>query len=558
MPKIDRPQPSLADVIEALETATDMTATQRRDAVSALRSMARYIGRDPDAVPANTEWLRQRLRQLHPRQLGVSEKRFQNVKSAVLTVLRMTVTNNKRHNAFTAMSPAFEALYRSVPAPTEGYKLSRLFRWCSAAGIAPEDLEDSHIAAFEEALLRESFQKNPGKVARNAVLAWNRMVASISGWPQRTLSRRSRRDAWTIPLDQFPASFQKEVDRWCALLAHDDLFDERAPLRPCRPATIAHRRFQIRMMASAIVHSGVPIAEVLSFGDIVAPARFKQGLAYILDRQGGAVTEANFTLASGLKAVARHYVRLSEEQLAELKRICSRLDQAADRYRLKNKDRLAQFDDPRNLAMLLHLPAHLEALSSTAGPKPRSADLLMQSAAAFEILLFCPMRIGNLARLDTDRHFRWIRDGRTLRLVIEIEGGEVKNGKPLRYELTGASAELIRRYCDGARQALCREATTVLFPRLDGGPRNPADLGDQLKRHCLRETGLVVNAHLFRSLAAKIHNQVSAGDTATISQVLGDRIGTVMRSYSQFEQKSALEHYQASIRKFRKAGPRED
>ena len=26
MPKIDRPQPSLADVIEALETATDMTA----------------------------------------------------------------------------------------------------------------------------------------------------------------------------------------------------------------------------------------------------------------------------------------------------------------------------------------------------------------------------------------------------------------------------------------------------------------------------------------------------------------------------------------------------
>jgi hypothetical protein len=38
MPKIHRPQPSLANVIEALETATDMTATQRRDAVSVVRT----------------------------------------------------------------------------------------------------------------------------------------------------------------------------------------------------------------------------------------------------------------------------------------------------------------------------------------------------------------------------------------------------------------------------------------------------------------------------------------------------------------------------------------
>ena len=53
------------------------------------------------------------------------------------------------------------------------------------------------------------------------------------------------------------------------------------------------------------------------------------------------------------------------------------------------------------------------------------------------------------------------------------------------------------------------------------------------------------------SLASKIHNLVSAGDAATISHVLGDKITTVMRAYIQFEQKSALDHYQRSVTRVR-------
>jgi len=234
-----------------------------------------------------------------------------------------------------------------------------------------------------------------------------------------------------------------------------------------------------------------------------------------------------------------------------LRRICSRLDQRADRYRKKNKDRLAQFDDRQNLTKLLHLPAHLAAKSQKPGPKPRSASLLMQTALALEILIYCPMRVGNLASLDIERHLRWIIEKKQQRLIINIPADEVKNIKPLRYELTGASAAMMRDYLDRARPTLCKEPGTAVFPKQNGSNRNPGDLSDQIKRHCFDATGLTINAHLFRSLASKIHNLVSAGDAATISHVLGDRIGTVMKSYAQFEQKNALDHYQSSVNRVR-------
>ena len=551
MATIETPNPTFADVILAIEAMSDLRPRQRRDLISALRSMARFIDRDPDLVPANTEWLRQRLRQLHTRQLRVSEKRFQNVKSSVMSALRMTVLNNKRLSAFPEMSAAFQKLYEAIPDRMLSYKLSRLFRFCSAHDLSPDDVDDVIITAFEADLISETLHKDPGKVAREAVLTWNKMIDRVPSWPSRRLTRIRKRIPWTYPLENFPASFVEDVDQWCARLSHEDLFDEDAPIRPCRPITVTFRRFQIRMMASALVRSGIDISAVTSLVDLIDVTNFKRGLQYMLDRQDGKVTEAIFTLASGIKAIARYHIKVDEAHLTELRRLCSKLDKSADRSRKKNKDRLDPFDDPKNLAMLLALPGHLVGLAQKLTLKPRTALLYLQSAAAIEILLFCPMRIGNLVNLDIEEHLRWINDQDGLRVIIDIPGEEVKNGKPLRYELKGRSAGLIRDYIDGARKALSDEPTTALFPKLDGGSKNPGDLSHQIKRHCLQETGLIVNAHLFRSLASKIHNRVTKGDAATISYVLGDTIGTVMRAYAPFEQKNALDHYQQSVRKLR-------
>ena len=162
------------------------------------------------------------------------------------------------------------------------------------------------------------------------------------------------------------------------------------------------------------------------------------------------------------------------------------------------------------------------------------------------------MRINNLANLDLERHLRWTGSGRRLKLYISIPGHEVKNGKPLNFELTGSSAVLVQRDIKDARNKLTRDPTsTALFPKLDGRPKNPADLSNLIKRTVFKHTGLDVTPHLIRSLVARIHNQYAAGDYGTVAHVLGDRIGTVMKSYANFEQQAALRSYQTSVLELR-------
>jgi len=553
--KIDPSAPqTFEDVIEFIQTMNKLSKSRRRDLISALRSMAKFFDLRPGEVPANANWLRQRLRQFHPKQAGIGDKYFANVKSAILAALKLTGANNKKTAWQPPMNDAFKNLYDQIPDRLLGYKLSRFFRWCSHQNLSPDQLTDGIIEQFEQMIVNETFHKNPAKVVSNTVLTWNKMRDGIDGWPDITLYRAPSRIPWTYKLELFPDSFQREVDAWCDRLAMTDLFDEDAPVRANRPATIKHRRFQIRTMASAIVRMGTPIDEITSLSDLASIENFQAGLQFMMDRRDGKITESMFTLATGIKAIARYHVKVDDGHLERLKRLCSKIDQQANRYRKKNKDRLAQFDDPRNLYRLMALPARLMEKAQKPGPKPRSSPLLVQSAVVIETLLFCPMRIGNLASLDIDQHLRWVGSGQKRRLSITIPGDQVKNDTPLYYELTGASADIVRRYIDEARPGLLDKPSTALFPKLNGTSKNPADLSSQIKRHILAETGLDVNAHLFRSLASRIHNLVCAGDAATISHVLGDRIETILKSYAQFEQKSALETYQSSVNTVRDRG----
>ena len=45
------------------------------------------------------------------------------------------------------------------------------------------------------------------------------------------------------------------------------------------------------------------------------------------------------------------------------------------------------------------------------------------------------------------------------------------------------------------------------------------------------------------------------GDYVTVSQVLNDTLKTAMKSYAQFEQPSALRHYQNTIDTLRQQNP---
>jgi hypothetical protein len=52
-PFIAEDAPSMADVLDKLDAATDLTNTQRRDLKSAIQSLCRILGKSPECVVAN-------------------------------------------------------------------------------------------------------------------------------------------------------------------------------------------------------------------------------------------------------------------------------------------------------------------------------------------------------------------------------------------------------------------------------------------------------------------------------------------------------------------------
>lgn len=544
----------LKDVIERLDDIDDLLLTRRRDLKSAIRAVARLAGGQLETTPANINWLHIRLRRVHPAQHGMTKKRFQNIKSDALKALELTGASRDRNDWLREPSPDWRRLLDLVLDKHDRWKLTQLAQFCSAIEIAPTDVSDQHIRDLRTALIEESFQNKPEAVVANAVKTWNRLAQQIPKWPQVRLAPPPRKkEPWTLSLEAFPASFRDDLDRWTNRLEHPDLLDGSGPAKPLRPTTIKHRRFQVREAASALVHSGMPIDTITDLSVLVDLENLKAALRWMMGRFDGKPTEAIKGLAVGLQAIARHHVNVPEEVLAEIKGIVGRLGRDADGLREKNRQRLLQLDDPANLAKLLHLPEALvikaERMLST---RPRKAALMMQAALAIEVLLNAPMRVSNLSALNMADHMRQVGKGRGRRTLIHIPPEEVKNSKALDYELGAEATALLDLYAEKARPHLLVEPSNFLFPAMDGGPKASSGLSRLIKDTILEHTGLVVNAHLFRSIAGKIHSLVQPGDVTTLAYVLNDSIPTAMKAYAQFERRSALEHYQASVAKARR------
>jgi hypothetical protein len=79
---------TIADIIERTKADEALTPRRRDDLCSALRTMARALGLDPSALPADPRILRQKLSQLSPAAAGVSARRWKNLRSLVLAALK--------------------------------------------------------------------------------------------------------------------------------------------------------------------------------------------------------------------------------------------------------------------------------------------------------------------------------------------------------------------------------------------------------------------------------------------------------------------------------------
>ena len=389
---------TLADVAVAVQLAS-WPARRRQETQSALRTIGRALSRPLERIPVDPRHLSARLQEVAPRAIGISPRRWNNVRSLTRSALGLVRPMAPGRNA-NQPTPSWDALWSPLESKRVKTSLSRFVRFCSVAGIEPDAVTAATFPQFR-AHLDDSLVKNRDAVFAEMLRGWRAAQSAVPNWPRVGFTILDRRDRWTLPWSTFPSSLREDCKAWCDRLAGRDLLDE-APFRPVRPSTVEHREEQIRSAASALVRRGRDPATISSLRDLVEIETYREGLRFFIERQGNKSTTAIFALAGALTAIAQHHLGLDKAHLDRMAAINKRLDVGPRRLTDKNRALLRQFDDPASVAALLGLPQKLIGIAGRTR-NPRTAALLAQLAVAIEILTMAPIRLGNLCALDLEQ-----------------------------------------------------------------------------------------------------------------------------------------------------------
>jgi integrase len=546
---------TLSDVVDVIQGRSDLQPWLRRDLCSAVRTASRALGQIPADVPADAAMLRRRLKDLSAPAVGLSRGSWRNAKSLLNKALVLAGVSVVPGRTKAALTQEWRELLAQAPDACR-YRLSRPARYCSGRGLAPVAVDDAVMAEFGQALLRGSLVGRPKQVHRSACLAWNECIDRVPGWPRQTLIVPNNRRDFSLAWSVFPHSFQADVDTYLDHLAGTDLLADTAT-RPASPVTLKFRRTQLRQMASALGHSGRKPDTICSLADLVAVDSAKTILTFFLKRHGQRKSGQIHNVALLLVNIARHWVEVPPEQLEQLQKLRRRMDPGRKGLTDKSRVRLMQFDDEENIAKLVLLP---QVLATEVRRQDRGAvteALRMQTAVALALLLVCPLRIKNLAGLNLERHITRFRPGGKVHLVIPAD--EVKNKAPLEFELPADVAAILDRYLEVYRPRLVDGPNPWLFPARSGGSKPPGAFGVQLSKAIKQATGLIVNAHLFRHLAAQLILAANPGAYELVRLLLGHKSAvTTTTYYCGSEQKAAFNYYDSIVDRYRKSAGDDD
>jgi len=242
-------------VAAAIESDQSLTSARRGAIRSAINTLCWIMGQPAAMVPADLNFIRRKLDGISPAAVGVKEKRFSTIKSQVLFALRHLGLMGKG-TYLTRMVGEWAALWSRLPDKYARTAFSRFFRYCSARGLRPVDVDDTVAREFLEALTEESFIKDPRVTHQNLCRRWNSMIGVVPGWPEIKLSVPRYAQHYILPPDIFPAAFQHDVDAWLSNQAQDDILNLNAPPRPLKPRTLRQYRYEVRRFASMLVLRG--------------------------------------------------------------------------------------------------------------------------------------------------------------------------------------------------------------------------------------------------------------------------------------------------------------
>ncbi len=535
---------TLADVLDALEEALpDLSPVRIRDLRSAIARFCTLIGEAPGRIALDLAQLRSRLNAINPVAAGISAKSLANIRSdlsAAIAASDLKPISPVRQS----LTEPWLALRARLRTERHRIGLSRLARYGSVEGIAPSDINDAVIAGFMESVREASLHRKPNDLHRQTAVIWNevaRAFPELGLCPVSVPSFRlpPRRVDWSL----LPESFHNDLEdclAWCAIT---DPFAADARSRPLAPATLKLRRVQIHAAVTALIESGVKPAAITALADLVSVENFKKIAQRRLQMADGRENSFNRAMAAALVQIAREWDKVDAATLVELKRLASKLPTARADLTPKNKRFLRQFDDPLVLQRLRALPAKLWSQVRRAD-KPNFRTLaIAQAALALEILTYLPMRLQNLTSLTFDVHL-FLQDGPGAISTLDIPAHEVKNKRPIEFDIPPHIARMLIEYRDHIAPKIIGRKPDRLFVNPDGTPKHSQTLSHLIRRICRKHAGIEVSPHKFRHLAAKVVLDDSPGAIELVKQLLGhENLKTTANFYAGIDTRRAARHH---------------
>jgi integrase len=537
---------NLADVLLRLAECDSMSPDRRANIRSAVRALSRVLGRSLADIPTDPAQLRELMANASPASAGLSPARWARIRSLTLAALRDLGIRTMPGRSAGRLSSTWRAFAASLPDKRSRIGLSRFMSYCSREGIGPDDIDDATFAGFRDALLTTSLHAKPEAIYRTTIRLWNLVGRNLTGTPDRFIPLPSDHRTYALAWDAFPVSFRSDVQHFLAHTGNQDpLADDYAP--SVKTSTIAMRHKQILQLASALVASGWDPELLTNLRILVQPANAKAALRYLLGRKGGKTTPYLGQQAQLLRTIARHWVKVSADDLAALRGFATGLATKQRGMVAKNRAKLRQFDLPATKQAFLDLPGRVAQEVEKKDTGSRKDALRVMLALAVGLLTASVLRADNFTGLEVGRHLVEIRRGRTRVWHIVIPAAEAKTNAPYETKLPERIYGLLESYLQTYRLRVNASPGPWLFPG-PTGRRNTTTFSKLISNFVQREVGIRLNVHLVRHVAVKLHLDEHPEDIETARQLLGHRSSTTtLRSYAELRTDQAFLRYEQTI-----------
>lgn len=575
IPCVSEPQapttpPTLAGAIEAIASWGDLPLQRQRDLASSLRRIADLLARPAEAIMLNPSELGIELSRVEPAMIRMSKARLSVVTSNLRFVMRRLGVTGSREARTQAALPAKWLSVVAEAADHAGRRgaLTRFAAFCNARGIPPTGASDELLAAFDQVDRDAHLSTARNPAATVVARAWTALARRRPDLGVAELRAPRRRSGYVLPLAEFPEPFQQDVARFLGRLSGGEggrfVVGADGPKRALRPATLRTRAFLLRQAASILVLNGVANDEVRSLAALVTPiTRAGAILEFLAARQerqararGDELEEAVggqlATMAETLRQVGRYYLKLPKQDVEHLSKWAAAASpRRTEGLTQKNQRRLRALIQPRPYALFLHLPTELRRTASQLrATDPEAAARAMRTAVAVELLTVFPLRRETLRSLGVDQHLLRLDAAQPERVThLVVPDRLTKNSKRLELKLSRDTADLLAEYLRNDRPELARAGSPFMFATTNSsGAPSAAGLAGSIATTITRETGVKVNLHLLRHLAAYTYLKRHPGRLDDVRRILGHRDPkTTAHFYVAFQDFAAAERFDEVI-----------